>query len=574
MASGGKKKRGMLMLGLLLLATGLIFVFFPASASVAEWLMRLWPVFLICAGVVRVMGFAIERKPRSPVGGMLIIIIGVLFLAGRFHSDLNALQIYGRYWLLLLMVFAGVELLRFYSHRHTEGPPPRLFTPWRMIIIAFIVSTGVLANRMAGNNPSLLSALKLDGFLSELRDSVIGQTYTFSDQPFVADFVNPGIRVTVNNSYGNVKVIGGGSIVKASLVKGVRAWSEEDARKIAEQIRLIVNQTDGELRITTNRAEINQQFTTDIQIEVPSSIALSVTGSYGSVSASGLSGDVTINASYGQANVNDVNGNANLILTYCDVGASDIRGDLFVSGAKRARVSNVTGSVQLGASNGSVELRNVAGPVHVDAPFSRISAQDLTSAARLQTQHSSVKVIRAADVTIVAPHSDVRAENINGNLSVESSHSKINLRSVTGELAVLARQSSVTTDDARGPIKVETSHGNVTIKNFYESVRVQTSYRDVTLVAGGQPVGDIVVDNSHGAIKLVLPESSQFQIEASSESGQIRPVGFRELPRRVGEKLSAALGWEGPAIKLKTSYKNITIQASRDRQAQESDPVN
>src|SRR5215470_4221976 len=116
MAALSKKRRGLLLLGLLLVAGGTVFVIAPHHTGLTDWLVRLWPVFLICAGVVRVMGFAVERKPRSPMGGMLLIVIGVLFLASRFQPDLNALQIYGRYWLLLLGVFAGVELVRYYSH--------------------------------------------------------------------------------------------------------------------------------------------------------------------------------------------------------------------------------------------------------------------------------------------------------------------------------------------------------------------------------------------------------------------------------------------------------------------------
>ena len=103
--------RGTLLLGLLLVAVGVTIFFAPPGSGLTAWLMRLWPVFMICAGVVRVMGYAVERKPRSPMGGMLLIIIGVLFFVSRFHSDLNALEIYGRYWLLLLAVYAGVELI-------------------------------------------------------------------------------------------------------------------------------------------------------------------------------------------------------------------------------------------------------------------------------------------------------------------------------------------------------------------------------------------------------------------------------------------------------------------------------
>jgi hypothetical protein len=60
-------------------------------------------------------------------------------------------------------------------------------------------------------------------------------------------------------------MIGGSSVLRATLVKGVRAWSHQDARKISEKIKLVVTQTPDGFNITTNRDQFNQQFTTDIQ---------------------------------------------------------------------------------------------------------------------------------------------------------------------------------------------------------------------------------------------------------------------------------------------------------------------
>jgi hypothetical protein len=88
------------------------------------------------------------------------------------------------------------------------------------------------------------------------------------------------------------------------------------------------------------------------------------------------------------------------------------------------------------------------------------------------------------------------------------------------------------------------------------------------LQAAGDPAGDIVVQNNHGQIKLVLPPSSQFRLDAQTASGQIQPIGFGELGDRVRDSLIAALGSDGPSIKLRTSYKNIIIQASAARQGQ------
>jgi DUF4097 and DUF4098 domain-containing protein YvlB/uncharacterized membrane protein HdeD (DUF308 family) len=572
LSSKSNNRRGTLLLGLLLVVVGLIFFLAPSGSSLAEWLMRLWPVFLICAGIVRVMGFAVERKPKSPMGGMLLIIIGVLFLISRFHSDLNALQVYGRYWVLLLAVFAGVELVRYYSHRQSEGPAPRLFTASRIIITLFIVSTGVLASR-AANNPSLLSAIRLPNFLSGLRDSVVGESYPFTDEPLVFADVRPEIKININNSFGNVKVTGGSTKVRATLTKAIRAWSQEDARKIADRIHLVMTKTPDGLTITTNRDEVNQQFTTHIEVEVPSSSNIAIADSYGDVSATGIEGNVAVKASHGKADLSNINGALFLGLNYSDVNASNINGDVSINGAKRARISGVTGALELSSSNGSVELREIDGPVHLEAPFSRISAQGLSEGAEIKTEHGNVDISNTGDVIIEAPHSDVRAKNIKGDLQISSSQGSIQLSSIFGELLVRSQQAPVSAEDLHGPVDIETSHGDVVVKNFYESVHIETSFKDVTLVTANQPTGDIEVENNHGEIKLVLPQSSQFELEASSENGQVKPVGFSELSSRGRDSLIAGLG-DGPLIKLKTSYKNIIIQASGVRQTQASSVVN
>jgi len=572
LVAGRNNKRGTLLLGLLLVGIGLLLVFAPARSGFAGWLMQLWPVFLICAGVVRVMGYAVERKPRSPVGGMLLILVGVLFLVARFQPGLNALQVYGRYWVLLLIIFAGVELVRHYSHRHTEGPPPRVFTPMRVVIVLLIVVSGVFANR-AANRSSALSALRLPAFLSGLRDSVVGNAYAFTDQPMIASNLNPGMTVSVNNSYGSVRVSGGSSSVKATLVKGVRGWSEDEARKIADRIHLVMNQTSEGLTISTNRDQVNEQFTTDIQIEVPSFATVSVIDSYGSVSAAGIQGLIA-RASYGQTEVSGIRGAVNLSLSYSDVAASNIDGDLTITGAKRARISNIAGGLDVAASNGLVDLREISGPVRVNAPFSRIVAQGLDQSADLKTEHSSVDVTRSADLVIEAPHSDVRVKNANGDVQIQSSNSNIQLASISGELVVKGEQCSVNVEDVRSNAEIETSHGDVTIKNFYEGIRVSTSYRDVTLISADEPAGDIEVQNNHGQIKLILPPSSQFHLDAQSENGQILPVGFNQFEKKVRENLNATTGTDGPTIKLRTSYKNIVIQASGSRQTQTSALVN
>jgi uncharacterized membrane protein HdeD (DUF308 family) len=567
LSAGRRNKTGTLLIGLLLVGTGLALALAPERAGLTEWLIRLWPVFLICAGVVRVMGFAVERKPRSPWGGTLLIFVGILFLASRFHSELNVLRLYGRYWLVLLLVYASVELVRYYSHRQTEGPPPRLFTPWRLMIIAAMVTTGVLANRVATTNPSLLSALKLPGFLSGLRDSVVGQTFTFTDAAVIAPEFQPGSRLTVKNSYGDVRIKGGAPALRVTLKKEVRAWSEEDARRIADAIRVLVDRAPDGLIVTTNREQVDGQFSTHLEVEVPRPITLAIAASYGGIAASGISGPVEIKGSYGQTDITDIAGAADLTLAYSNLTAAGIRGNLSIRGAKHAKVSGVSGALTLVAGNGSVELRDITGPVEVDAPFCRITAQGLGERAAIKTEHASVKVVRASDLTIEAPYSDVRTEEISGDLQIVSSQSDVHVRAISGELTVSAEKSSVAVEEVQGPAVIETSHGSVTVKNFLDALRVHTSFRSVTLITTTPPTADVEVSNDHGEIKVVLPESSQFALDALSEGGQVKQIGFGPAQQARRGILVSQVGAAGPSLRLRTSFKSIIVQATGSRQA-------
>jgi DUF4097 and DUF4098 domain-containing protein YvlB/uncharacterized membrane protein HdeD (DUF308 family) len=569
-----KNRKGVLLLGLLLLATGCILVLNPRRSVALEWLMRLWPLFLLCAGMFRVMGFAINRRPKSPTGGLFLLAIGVLFLAARFHSNLNVLQIYGRYWIVLLAVFGAVELIRYYSHRPGEGPPPRLFSIWRLVVVALFVVSGVIANRVATSNPSLLSAVRLPEYMSELRDSFIGQSYSFQDEPFEQPTDEPLGSIKILNRYGNVKVTGGADKVRASLTKGIRAWSEDDARKIADQIKLVVNRTPAGLEIGTNRDEVGQQFTTDLEVQVPGSLPIQITDSYGGISVSGASGGLTISASFGNVEVASAAGRVEIALTHSDAIVSRLEGDLVITGAKGVRINGVTGSVDVAASNGSVDLDGVAGPVNVDAPYSRINAARMSDAASLRTEHGNIIVSRSAGVNIEAPFSDLTVEEIKGDLRANTSHGSVKLRSVRGDVEIQAQLSSIDAEDLFGTASLETSNGQVTVKRFADSLRIRTSYRDVTIATDRSVPGDIDVESSHGEIRMLVPPSSQFKLDAVSTEGQIRTVGFAGLSQRQRERLSATLGSDGPLVRLKTSFRNIVVQARGPRQTQAAQVVN
>src|SRR5262249_43778987 len=173
--------------------------------------------------------------------GMVLMVVGVLLLIGRLQAGLNPVQLYGRYWPVLLVIFASVEIVRHYSHRPYEAPPKPAFRFSRGFIAGFIVATALVANYVARRSPSLLTAIQLPRCLTDFRDSVTGQQYSFSDPAIVLTDLDPRARITVDNSFGDIKLVGGGPALRVTLNKGVRAWSEEEARGTAVKIKLVVH---------------------------------------------------------------------------------------------------------------------------------------------------------------------------------------------------------------------------------------------------------------------------------------------------------------------------------------------
>src|SRR5262245_53986449 len=92
------KRLATLLLGIGLIGLGVLFFLAPERAFVVQLLMRSWPVFLILAGIVRVAGYLIDRHPRSPVGGMMLVALGGILLSANLLAQTSLLLILGSYW--------------------------------------------------------------------------------------------------------------------------------------------------------------------------------------------------------------------------------------------------------------------------------------------------------------------------------------------------------------------------------------------------------------------------------------------------------------------------------------------
>jgi len=563
---GSKGKRsGILIAGVLFVAAGVALIIAPRNLGLAVWLERLWPMFLVLAGLLSFAGFAIERRPRSPLGGALLVAVGSLLLAGRIDSHSGPVRTYGKYWILVLGIYSLAELLRFYSHRHGEGQQPRLFSVPKLITILLIAGTGILSNRVAGKGQSLLEMAKIPAGLAVLNGSGGPHPYSFEDPPTIAGTGGAEIA-TITNYKGDVSLVGGSESLKVTLIKAVTALGETEARKLADQIKLVVERTPGGIRISTNRDQVTGDFKTHLKIEMPSGLAIAVSNNSGAVSLSRADGPLTINAIGSAVSLARIAGSVDVSLNgSSSLDASNVGGNLSVEGAKDARIANVGGAVDLKGSNGAFDLRDVRGPVKLKAASCKIRAANLIDKSTIESGDSAIDVIRASSLAIVGPGSSIRAQQVNGDLQIKSSDGSVRLASIQGDLTLSASHSSVVIDGLNGEAHVQASYAPVDVKNFRGSAIIENSY-DRIVITPGDTLADIQAKNNHGDIRMALPKSGEFQLSAEAAQGSIKCPTHYGSPNMAGPGENLFFGLSGPRIVLTTVQGNIVLeQAGRHR---------
>src|SRR5215475_11391119 len=145
------KRIATLLFGIGLIVIGVLFFIAPEQSIAVRWLMLLWPVALILAGLVRVAGYLIDRHPRSPAGGLMIAAIGGIRLSANLLHHNSLILILGKYWFWILLAFVAGRLLKQYTHRIEDGARPNAFSPGAIVVMILIVGAGLAASFAAKN---------------------------------------------------------------------------------------------------------------------------------------------------------------------------------------------------------------------------------------------------------------------------------------------------------------------------------------------------------------------------------------------------------------------------------------
>lgn len=192
-------------------------------------------------------------------------------------------------------------------------------------------------------------------------------------------------RIILVSASGDITMIGesGRSEVEVTIKKYIRASDEEEARKLAESMGIVVTRPGGDLKLETRypkrgtvRKSIfsllisgqGESMQMELVLLVPSGVAADVSSASGTVTVSRLKGPASISTASGSVDVRDIEGSVEVKVASGSIDVADIGGSVDLGSASgNVTARNVGGDAKIFTASGDTDLNGVAGSLEIES---------------------------------------------------------------------------------------------------------------------------------------------------------------------------------------------------------------
>jgi DUF4097 and DUF4098 domain-containing protein YvlB len=187
-------------------------------------------------------------------------------------------------------------------------------------------------------------------------------------------------------------------------------------------------------------------------------------------------------------------------------------------------------------------------------------------------------------MSVDAVQAAIRAETVNGDISVKGGEGLVSLNTVEG---------SVTLDGAKGRIDVESVNADVTVRNSDGEVRAETVNGGILLagvradaIDANTVNGDVLYDGPirpagryrlvthNGDVTITIPPGTDARVSVSTFQGDFESDFPVTLTERRGKRFDFTIGKGGAAVDLESFQGTIRLvrPGARPRPAESDDP--
>ncbi|MFY9732465.1 MAG: DUF4097 family beta strand repeat-containing protein [Candidatus Acidiferrales bacterium] len=449
-----------------------------------------------------------QQPQRSSIfAGLLLILLGVLFLLHRYIPELGIGHLIARYWPLLLIIWGIAKLVDHLSAQRAGHARPPVLSGGEaalLVLLVIVLSWIWVVDYIHMKHPGL----EVDG---------IGLFWhRHSDMEVIPPQSIPaGAQVTVQTGHGDLTIHASDvNEIRVEVNKSGSAASESSARERMKGVRVvIVHSGSGYLVHPVNQDQASGNVSVDLDVELPKNVSLTATSARGDITISGIGGAINATTQNGDIEIHDAGS---------DVSVQLQKGDV--------RISDVPGTVRISGKGSQVEVSDVDGDALIEGDF----------------------------------FGPIRVRYVKKTTHYASQRSDLTLLHLTGQLEL--DSGDIEISDVAGSAKIATHNQDIDVENVAGKLDISNSHGDIKVRYSDPPREDLNVVNESGEIDLTLPSNSSFQIAASSRSGDVQS-DFEDASLKLANesdtgRLNGTVGSHGPHISLTTSYGTIYLRKS------------
>jgi DUF4097 and DUF4098 domain-containing protein YvlB len=432
---------------------------------------------------------------------LLLIGLGVLFLARNIFPELQLIDYLAKYWPFLLIVWGFVRLAEvIYWHSTDKALPVQGVSGGEWIIVIFLVIFGMSLHAARGFYswlpPGRFTVGGLDMF-GESFDYPISAEKPSSKTP----------RVIIQAFRGNARIVGSADASSVKVVghSSIRSMDQSSADNAIKNIPFEIQGNSNTLTLQSNqdRASGPLRVSAELEITVPKGATIEAHGRYGDFDISGIDGNVEINSDNAGVRLDSITGEVRI-----DLRRSDL-----------IRAVNLKNSIEIKGRGDDIDLENIQGQVTINGAYTgSIQLHNLAKPVRYQGQETQLEIVQVPG----------------------------EVRSTRGEF---------TADHIVGPIRLTGRSRDVHISNFTNSLDLSIERGDISLRPGSVPLPKMDVHTRAGDVELAMPDNAKFDVNASTGRG--------ELSNEFGAPLSQESHSHGGTIRGSNGGPSIQISVDR-----------
>jgi hypothetical protein len=350
--------------------------------------------------------------------------------------------------------------------------------------------------------------------------------------------------LSLESKFGEIRVHGeNGRQAKITATIRAQAGSQGEADKDVEEIKIEVSQDAEGIKVRTVypedhlvlRIHKNSSYSVDYDITMPADSKLWLRSGFGNVAVSGIQSWADIENGHGQLISRD-SGSTKLVNSFGSVEAT-----------------GATGNVWIVNNNGSVEVSAVKGALDVKDRFAAITVTNIQGPVTISGGNGAVELTDAGASTVNNSFGAVTARNIHGTLTVNNNNGQVDVDTVQGSAALNSSFGAINFINVTGYVKCTSSNGKVSGGPTGNDVYVRTSFGEVSLEQIG---GSAQVEDSNGNITA---KEIKGKAEFNTSFGSIDASGLRKGVKATTGNGRISLNDIGGEAYVKTSFGSIDV---------------